>query len=448
MGTSSSAITSAAAGSTSFNALQYVQQIIASEQGPEQLMQQQVSVLSTQATALGPICTELQTLQTAASALNDDQGALAAKQVTSSNTAVATATADATATSGQHTLTVASLATTSSAYSSTLADGNTTFATGSFQIQVGSNAAVTVTVDSTNNTLNQLASSINGMAIGVTAGVVTDAQGARLVLTSQTSGAPGDLTLSSNTTGLTLTKSVTGSNASYTLDGVSLQSTSNTVSGALPGVTLNLAGTTATPVNIAVSPDTGQATTAVQNFVNAYNALITNLNQQFAYDPTTKSAGPLGSDSTMMLLQQKLLGDASLSVSGNGAYTNLASIGVNMNEDGTLTLNTATFDTAMSSNYSQVVNLFQQVSPAGVANNFENDLLNLTDPSVGPIAVDQQGIAQTTASLNQSIADFQARLASQEQQLMQVYSQVAVTLQQMPQMLSQINQQMGSLTTG
>lgn len=450
MSTASSGLSSitgangSSSGST-FNPQQYVAEIIQSEEGPENLMQQQVSDLSAQGTALSTISTQLQALQTAVFSLSDFQGALAAKTVSSSDPTTVTATADSTAAAGTHTLTVANLATTSSEYSSTVADGNTTFADGSFDVQVGTGSPVTITVDSSNDTLNGLASAINGQGLGVTASVVTDASGSRLSLVSNTSGAPGDLTISNNTTGLTFTKAITGQNANFTLDGVSLSSTSNAASGMLQGVTLNLQGVSANPVSLVVAPDTTQATTAIQNFVTAYNTVVSNLNSQFAYNADTGSTGPLGSDPTMMQLQQQLLGDAAYTVAGNGADTNLASIGVSMNEDGTLSVNTSTLSAAMASNYGQVQNLFQQVSPAGWAQNFNNDLLNITDPSQGPVAVDQQGISQTISDLNQQIADFQANLDSQQTQLLQVYSQVAVTLQEMPIMLSQVQGQIASL---
>lgn len=447
MSTSSSPLSgiSGAASTGNFNAQAYVQAIIQSESGPEQLMQQQVSVLSDQANALSTISSQLSALQTAVLALNDFQGALAAQQATSSNTSVATATAGNGATSGTHTLTVSTLATTSSEYTNTLANGDTTFTTGSFSIQVGSNSPTTINVTSSNDTLNGLAASINSAGAGVTASVITDSSGARLSLVSNTSGAPGDLTISSNTTGLSFTKAVLGTNASYTLDSIALSSTSNNISGALAGVTLNLTGTTTSPVTITVAPNTSQATTAIQNFVTAYNTVIQSLNQQFTYDPTTQSTGPLGSDQTIMQLQQNVLSDASYSVSGNSGYTNLASIGISMNEDGTLSVDSGQLSAAMAANYSAVQNLFQQVSPAGFAQNFTNDLTNLTS-ATGPVAEDQQGITQQTNDLNQQITDFQANLNAQEQQLMQVYSQVAVTIENLPNLLSQTQGELAKLS--
>ncbi len=440
-----SQITGAAAGTSSFNAQQYVASIISAESAPEQLMQQQVSTLSSQASALSTINTQLQALQTAVFSLNDFQGALAAKVANSSDSTVATATATSLATAGSHTLTVANLATTSSQYTNTLTDGNTAFTTGSFDITVGSNSPVAVTVTSSNDTLNQLASAINTLGAGVTASVITDANGSRLGLVSNTSGVPGNIAITNNTTGLTFTQAVAGANANFTFDGISLSSTSNAASGVLPGVSLQLNNTTTAPVTITVAPDTQQATTAINSFITAYNTVIGSVNQQFTYDPTTQSTGPLGSDTTLMQIQQNLLGDAAFTVAGNSGYTNLASIGITMNQDGTLTLDSSNLGAAMTSNYSAVQNLFQQITPPGVAQQFNNDLLNITAPGAGPIATDQTGIQSEISDLNQQISDFQANLNAQQQQLMQTYSQVAVTLQQMPTTLSQLQSQLASL---
>lgn len=448
MSTGSSALQSlqgASSGSTSFNAQQYVNAIIQSEQGPEQLMQQQVATLSAQASAWSSLNTQLQALQSSIFDLDNFTGPLNAFTASSSNSTIATATATTQAQAGSHTLTITNLATTSSQVSNVLANATTTFGTGSFQVQVGSGTAQTVTVTSSNNTLNGIAQAINQQAIGVTAGVVTDASGSRLELVSNTSGAPGNITISNNTSGLTFTSAVTGANANFTIDGVNLSSTNNAPSNVLPGVSLSLLATTASPVTISVNPDTTQATTAIQSFVTAYNAVITSLNQQFAFNATTQSQGPLGSDSTAALVQEKLLSDASFSISGNGGITNLASLGVSTNEDGTLSVDTSALNAALGSNYSGVLNFFQQITPNGFAANFNNDITNINAPGNGPVILDQNGIQNEITDLNQQITDFQANLNLQEQQLLQQYSQVAVVIQQMPSLLNSVQSQLSSL---
>src|SRR5579871_2151169 len=133
---------------------------------PETLLQTQQTLLGQQNSVLNQVSTDLSTLQTKVNALKDITGALNSKATTSTDTTLASATADATAQVGNHTIVVKNLATTSSVYSDELASGNTTFAQGSISLMVGSNAAVPITVDGTDNTLTGLAKAINVQNIG------------------------------------------------------------------------------------------------------------------------------------------------------------------------------------------------------------------------------------------------------------------------------------------
>src|SRR5579884_2625419 len=257
-----------------------VDQAIQAASGPLQLMQQQLATLSGQAAALNEIEGKLTALETAIQTLSDPLGPLAAMAATSSNPSIVTATAATGATAGSHLVVVNALATTSSAYSAAFASASTPLNTGSFTLQVGSGTPVTVTVDSTNNTLSGLAATINGLNAGVTASVVTDSSGARLVLVSGTSGSAGTITISNDTVGLGFTVNA-GTDASLTVDGVPISSGSNQVRGVISGVTLNLqSAAPGTTVAISVASDTGAITTAIENFVSAYNALIQDINSQ------------------------------------------------------------------------------------------------------------------------------------------------------------------------
>src|SRR5258708_10428487 len=219
---------------------QFVTLALAGDQAHITQLQQQQSTLNSQTTALSQITTDFNNLQSAAFALRDPLGALNALTTTSSNSGVVSATAASSALAGTHSVTVSALATTSSYYTDSLA-ATTALAPGSFSVQVGAGATATITIDSTNNTLASLAESINTKSIGVQASVISDANGSRLALVSSTTGLPGDLTVSGNTTGLAFTKAGTGSNASLVVDGVAISSTSHTVSGAINGVTAEFA---------------------------------------------------------------------------------------------------------------------------------------------------------------------------------------------------------------
>lgn len=425
----------------------FVQAALAAPQLQVQQLQNEQSSFSSQTSALQQIQNDLNNLQSAEQALSNPLGALNTQTATSSNTNVLSAAADGTATNGVHTISVNSLATTSSYYTNDVATGDTAIATGSFQLQVGSNAPVTITVGSTNNTLNELAASINSQNVGVTASVVNDAGGARLALVSSTTGAPGDLTVSNNTTGLSFTKAVTGSNASLTVDGIPVSSTSNTVTGVISGATLTLASASASPITLTVGNDTSSATTAVNNFVSAYNQAINDINTQFAVKSDGTGGGPLEADGSLRDAQAQLLSAVAFSTSGNNGAISLASIGVNLNNDGTLSVDSGTLQAALTSNFSGVQSFFQNTT-TGFAQNFDAVLNGLNAPGTGSLVLDAQGISQSQQDLASQISDLQANIAVQQQTLTQTYSQMNVTLQELPLLLQQINAELGKTTAG
>jgi flagellar hook-associated protein 2 len=425
---------------------QFVQYAVADQQATITALQTQQTTLGSQTGELSTIGTDLTNLDNAVEALSDPLGAFAAETATSSNSSVVNATASSTASAASHTITVNSLATTSSYYTNALSSSSSTIANGSFQIQVGSNAPVTVTVNSSNDTLSQLAASVNSQNIGVTASVIQDATGYRLALVSDTSGAPGDIAVSSNTgTGLSFTKAVTGSNASLVVDGIPISSASNTVSNVINGVTLNL-GSAAPNSSVAVnvSPDTSQATSAINNFVSAWNTLITEINGQFSVASDGTGGGVLDADNSLQQAQSMLLSAISYSVAGNNGMVNLASIGVNMNDDGTLTVDNGALSSALSSNFSAVQNLMQNAT-SGFAQNMDSVIQTINAPNTGILSIDSQSITNTSQGLTDQINDLQAALATQEANLTTVYSQVNVTLQELPLLESQISQQLSGI---
>lgn len=448
-GSSSSSTTSGTGLGQGINVQQFVQYAVADQQANITALQAQQTTLGSQTGELSTISTDLSNLDDAVFALSNPLGALNGEAASSSNSSVVSATASGSATPGSHSITVNSLATTSSYYTNALSSSNSTISPGSFQIQVGSNSPVTVTVNSSDNTLSQLAASINNQNIGVTASVIQDANGYRLALVSNSSGAPGDITVSSNTgTGLNFTKAVTGTNASLVVDGIPISSASNTVSNVINGVTLNLGSAAPnTSVAVNVSPDTSQATTAINNFVSAWNTVITEINNQFKVASDGSGGGALEADNTLQQAQSMLLSAISYSVSGNNGMVNLASIGVNMNDDGTLTVDNGALSSALASNFSAVQNLMQNAT-GGFAQNLDSVIQTINAPNTGILSLDSQSITNTSQGLTQQISDLQAALATQEANLTTVYSQVNATLQELPLLESQISQQIAGITGG
>jgi flagellar hook-associated protein 2 len=183
---------------------------------------------------------------------------------------------------------------------------------GSISIQVGTGAAQTVAVPTSNATLAGLETAINSTpGIGVTASIVTNSDGtSSLALTSQTPGAAGTLTVNSSVTdsvtALNYNTAETGANASLTVDGVNLTSTSNTVTNLIPGVTFQLLSSSSTPVQVIIGNDNTDVESAVSQFVSDYNSLISALNTQEG-NTSSGTPEPLFGSPTLSLLQEELL---------------------------------------------------------------------------------------------------------------------------------------------
>ncbi len=421
-----------------------VSELMQVERQPEVQLQNQQTTINSQVSALTSISSQLTTLYDAVNSLKDFDGAFSQNTTGSSDSAIVSATADSTATAGTHSVTVSNLATTSSSYSGYIASG-TSLGGAQIVVNYGSDPSHpvktdTINIPSTDTTLQQAASYINSGSYGVTASVLTDSQGSRLVLVSNTSGADGNLNVSSSAASFT---SAAGVDAQLTVDGVPVDSSTNTVTGAIPGVTLSLGAADAdTPVLVSVQPDTTTASQAIQTFVDAYNAVIGSINQQYTLD-SSGSEGVLAGDSMLRSLQSSLLNMVSGTASGAGQYVNLQSMGIEMQNDGTLQINSANLSQALSSDFSDVQNFFQSTSGWGQAAGTQ--MLQLTDPTLGPVAADINGLNQTNQGLTDQINDFELRMSAVQDQLTTQYSNLDALLQQYPMQLQQVAAQLGSL---
>jgi flagellar hook-associated protein 2 len=457
--TSTGSATSGTGLGQGINVQQFVQFAVANQQANITALETEQTSLGSQNTEISTIASDLNALQTAAQALSNPLGALNAELATSSNSSALSATATGSASSGAHTISIANLATTSSYYSDQAASATTALATGdTLSITVGGNTTpvTTITTSSTLSNLSEIAAAINQQTTAVQASVITDATGSRLALVSATSGAPGAIGVTgslhltdTNNTALAFHVASAGVNASLTVDGVPVTSTSNTVSGAINGVSLTLTAPTLvnnvdTPVSLTVAPDSSQATGAINSFVSAYNSVVTEINNQFNVASNGTGGGVLESDNSLQQVQSLILGAASYSLTGNNGIVNLASIGVNLNNDGTLSVDNSALSSALSSNFSAVQNLFQNAT-TGFAQNLNTVINTVSGPGNGILTLDSQSNSTTAQSIGQQVSDLQAALVAQEQSLTTLYSQVNTTLQELPLLQNQLTQQLAGI---
>jgi flagellar hook-associated protein 2 len=272
---------------------------------------------------------------------------------------------------------------------------------GQFSIEDTNGNTQSVTLSGANNNLNGLVNAINGLSgLGVTASTKSVGSGStaktELVLTATTAGtgsAGSDITIADTTGGAAgnalgiaagslnagstaiasggtvsnqsaLAAAITGggntssaaTNAQFTLDGVKLTRSSNNVSDAVNGVTFNLLqGNQGGNTTLTVAPDVDNATANMQKVITDYNALIT------SYNSDSQTGGSLNGNymaqSLVDQIQSTLTGAPS-GLSTSSTYNSAASLGISTNNDGTLSLNTSTFQAAMQANPTAVMNVF------------------------------------------------------------------------------------------
>jgi flagellar hook-associated protein 2 len=347
-----------------------------------------------------------------------------------------------------------------------MASGSTLGAN-TFTITSGSgSSAVTFTATTTSGeTYAQLASDINSQItaynqtaatpVAITATAGSDSNGTNLTISSSDGTA---FTLNEPAFGFT--QGTAGQNASATVDGVPVTSATNTLTGAISGVTINLLGATqGTAATLNVQADSTQATTALNQLVTDYNSAINLVNTQFkvtsstdSSGTTTQSQGVLASDSVVRNLQSALEQAVSYVYkpsSGTTTVSTLADVGITMNNDGTLTFDSTKLTSALSTNATDVQNFFQGTAFNGFANNFYTSLNSFTSPANGAFQVDLNSISAQSTALTKQISDFESGyIANQQTLLTAEFSTAETALQSMNQEMTQLNSLLGFTSKG
>jgi len=435
-----------------FDVTSTVNQILAIEQAIETPWKTQLTNLQAQDTALSTFGTHLASLASSLQTLTDFSGVFASKQGSSSDTnVVALTSASNLATAGSHTILVNHLAQTSSQYSDRIANDRDTLS-GSLTIQIGSGQSQTITIDSSNNTLQLLAASINAASMGLTASVVKDTNGSRLSLVSNNSGAAGQITLSGSinddttSTALSFQQGQQGLDASLNVDGLDTTSASNTVTGIIPGVTFQLLSVSANlnqPVQVQITNDNGSIEQAMSAFVTAYNTVVSDIKTQEGKD-SSGNPEPLYGDPTMALIQNQLT-QGLLSGAASGSIKSLQQLGISVDQFGKLSLDVSTFDSALNTNFSDIEGLLQNADSFGQTfTKVLNGMSSTSTKGVLYLAL-QQNTAQE-AALNESISDQEARIADDKVRLTNQLNLANQILQSIPDQVNQISQLYSAVT--
>jgi len=445
-----SSILSAISGNTAaIDVNSAVASAIYADRAPERVWQNDQTTLSNETSALTAIQQATTSVENDLQSLNSLTGPLSQRTVTSSSSNV-TATAASGTVAGSHTVVVNNLATTSSWYSGVASSSTATLPTSSFTITTKSGTSQTINTGSgtPGDTLTDLANAINGDNLGVTASVVTDSTGSRLAIVANTSGAAADFSITSGTGGLGFTQATVGQDASLTVDGIPVDSASNTVTGAIPGVTLTLLGASSTPADLTVASDASGVATAINQFVSDYNTAIGLINTQYTVD-SSGNEGVLASDSTLSSLQSSLEGllnyASTPSTGTTSTVNNLSDLGITENSDGTLSVDSSTLDNALINNPNDVQNFLLGSALNGFANSAVNALNTFTSPVNGAFTLDLNGINNQNTDLTNEINNFETNyIANQQTSLTAEFSSAEEALQQLPSQLQAIQAELGN----
>lgn len=434
---------------TGFDVSSTVSSIMAIQRAPETDWNNRITALQSQDTALTSLGTDLSSLSTALSSLTAFDGALSSKAGASSDSSVVELTsADTSARAGTHSITVTTLAQTSSEYSNVISAKDTL--SGTLTIQIGDGSPSTITIDETNNTLSMLAAAINAADVGVTASLVTDNSGSRLSLISNTSGSAGQIMLGGTLTDETSSSNIafttgqSGVDAQFTVDGLSMTSSSNTVNGAIPGVTFQLLSTSSSTIQVEIANDTSSVSTALNSFVTAYNKLLTDMTTQEGKD-SSGNAEPLYGSPILSTIQARLSSVLGTQSTGSGSIQWLSQLGVTVGADGKLSLDSSTLSTALNSSFSDVQKFFQAVGNFG--QNFSTALTGLgNSSSTGAVAMALSQNADEESRLKQNVTNLEDRLADYQTSLTTQLNTANQILQAIPQQLDEIKQIYAAIT--
>ena len=382
-------------------------------------------------------------------------------QLTNSASSAFSATASSLATAGNHSITVTTLAkpqrllsdTTWSATDATVSSSDITLTLAASGTGTGITAG-TISVSSISSTPAGVVSAINAANLGISAYLQYTGSAYQIMVTGPEGASNGFTLSSSDTTNLPFasTNLQDSCDAVLTVDGVAITSSSNAVTDAIGGVTLNLLATT-TSATLGLSNDTTTVKTKIQAMVSAYNDAMSIFDEVTNPKSTLETYGAtlVGNSSVRSLRDtlRSLMTAESTTPTSDGNYSYLHDIGVDIDSAGKLSLKTATLDTALASNFSDVVYLmtgnqealstYDTTTAAGIAGEASRTLTTALSSS-GTMTVE-------SANATDRIAKYKEDLTKLEDRMTQLLARYTKQFSEMDSMVGQTKSTQTGLTS-
>lgn len=456
-----------------------VSQLVAIERRPIVALQGAANKINTQISSLGRLQSLMSTLQDAANKLTSTS-LWSGSKASSSDAATVDTVGNSSASAGTYAVTVQSLAAPQTLVSGTVfPSSSSTVGSGTLTIGVGTwNSALTnfsqksgttpVSISiGAGDTLVTVRDKINAAGGGVFATVINDATGARLSLRSTNPGVDngfqvkvtdGDGT-NGDATGLSrlafdppsagqMTLAQAASNTKATVNGVQVESTTAEISGVVDGLTLRAQRITASPVNVTVVADDTSVKAAVKSFADAYSALSSFIADQTKYDPNSKASSPLQGDTAVSSVLNRMRALVNSSGTASSSYTRLSDIGLQVQRDGSLSVNDSKLDAAIANRAElrKALTNLDQGNEAG--NGFARRFATMASDLVGnegAISTRTEGLRKKITRNTQQQELLQDRVDSFQKRLEQQFTGLDKTVSKFKSLDSYLSQQLEML---
>jgi flagellar hook-associated protein 2 len=409
---------------------------------PKEGLEDQVSEYEDKQEALTNLMSRLDDLSSALTTLNSSTEFRAFTASSSDETAVL-AEASGEAIAGAYTIDVDQLATSElevsdQSFSSYTEDD--TIAYGDYTITYGSNDPVTITLDSSQTSLNDLVTAINEQVDGVTAYVVnngSDTDPYQLVLVGEDTGAENTIefeataTLGTGTVP-TFTETQAAQDASFTINGISIASDSNIVSDSVPGLQLTLTQETSSPITVTVTEDRATMEENIQAFVDAYNEVIDYIDTQSVYNADSGIRAPFVGESSVQRVASGLASAISALYTGGDSINALSLMGISTDSSGNLEFDSDAFGDALDNYYDDVESMFTSDTGFAAALLGTADTVGLIDVYVdsdsGTLQTRYDSLDSRIDDLETQIERYEDRIDRYEERLRSQYEAMEVTL--------------------
>jgi len=420
--------------------------------------------------AYATLKSSLSTFQTANTALNSAD--LFSATSASSSSSAFSATTSGTVVAGKYTISVSQLAqaqTLTSAVQTSnttaLGDSSASSRTLSITLKDGTSKDISLTSDQTS--LTGMRDAINGADAGVSATIIKVGDGSyRLSLTSSETGSDnavskiavtGDDTLQgivgydASASSNAMTESVTAQNAKLTVNNVEIENSSNTISDALEGITLNLNDTTTGNQTLTITKDTSKAESAIKTWVDAYNTLLDQFSTLTKYtavdvgaDAQDTSNGALLGDSTLRTIQTQLKSMLT-NAQSSSTYKSLAQIGITTDPTtGSLELDSDKLETALSSDADGVKEMIVgDGKTTGITTTIATNLTGWLS-STGIVQAATDGVSKTLNDLTDQYNTMSTRIDNMVARYKTQFTQLDVLMSSLNQTSSYLTQQFES----